>query len=276
MLLVDNPADYLSREQIEQLVKAINPLRVSKDGKGFSHVQAYEIRAHLTRIFGFGRWSEEQVNVSLAFEDRDKDRWTVCYLMTKRLTVCAPSGLRLAVYENTATGDAPNQKARADAHDMAVKTADSQALKRCAISLGDQFGLSLYNAGSLKPLVGRTLVMPDTPEKPDEDEQDGDVSDHVTSLAPETPAPQPEPETSTPPAEAPADTAAARAPTADELRDKALAIPDGKRPRAYLTQLLAEAHKHKVHGQMVADGNGEAMTFEALISRLIQQHGRAA
>ena len=41
---------------------------------------------------------------------------------------------------------------------MAVKTAESDAFKRAAINLGDQFGLSLYNNGSLKPVVGRTLA----------------------------------------------------------------------------------------------------------------------
>jgi hypothetical protein len=36
---------------------------------------------------------------------------------------------------------------------MAIKTAETQALKRCAINLGDQFGLSLYRNGSTAPLV---------------------------------------------------------------------------------------------------------------------------
>ena len=40
---------------------------------------------------------------------------------------------------------------------MAVKTAESDALKRAAINLGTQFGLSLYNNGSLKDVVGATL-----------------------------------------------------------------------------------------------------------------------
>jgi recombination DNA repair RAD52 pathway protein len=41
--------------------------------------------------------------------------------------------------------------------DMAVKTAETDALKRAAINLGDQFGLSLYNNGSLRPIIIRTL-----------------------------------------------------------------------------------------------------------------------
>ena len=41
---------------------------------------------------------------------------------------------------------------------MAVKTAESDALKRAAINLGDQFGLSLYNNGSTAPVVTQTLA----------------------------------------------------------------------------------------------------------------------
>jgi hypothetical protein len=43
---------------------------------------------------------------------------------------------------------------------MAIKTAESDAFKRAAINLGDQFGLSLYNNGSTQPVVKQTLVAP--------------------------------------------------------------------------------------------------------------------
>ena len=40
---------------------------------------------------------------------------------------------------------------------MAVKTAESDALKRAAINLGTQFGLSLYADGATRDVVGKTL-----------------------------------------------------------------------------------------------------------------------
>ena len=46
-------------------------------------------------------------------------------------------------------------------HDNAVKTAASDALKRCAINLGTQFGLSLYDDGRTTDVVKGTLVMPE-------------------------------------------------------------------------------------------------------------------
>jgi recombination DNA repair RAD52 pathway protein len=43
---------------------------------------------------------------------------------------------------------------------MAIKSAESDALKRAAINLGTQFGLSLYNNGSLRDVVIQTLDQP--------------------------------------------------------------------------------------------------------------------
>jgi hypothetical protein len=43
---------------------------------------------------------------------------------------------------------------------MAIKTAESDAIKRAAINLGTQFGLSLYNNGSLRDVVVQTLSGP--------------------------------------------------------------------------------------------------------------------
>ena len=155
--------NYLSPQQVEQLLQPINPRRVSVLD-GLSHVEAYEIRAHLNRIFGFGRWSDELVELvelfALATETKNKKpAVNVAYRATVRLTVHAPDGTVLACYTEAAVGGSimPDFK-RADAYDMAIKTAESQALKRCAVNLGDQFGLSLYRNGSKDAVVIATLV----------------------------------------------------------------------------------------------------------------------
>lgn len=157
---------YLTGEQITQLLQPINPRRVSQRD-GLSHVEAYDIRAHLTRIFGFGRWSADLVDLTMLYEHptqtkNGKPAFTTAYRATVRLTICAPDGTQLATYTEAATGDAtmPDYK-RADAADFAIKTAESQAFKRAAVNLGDQFGLSLYRKGSTGSLVMRTLVEAD-------------------------------------------------------------------------------------------------------------------
>ena len=153
----------LMKTQIEQLLKPINPTRIGKDGKGFSHLEAWDVRAHLTRIFGFVNWSAELLDLQLVFEQesqRDgKSRWSVCYRATVKLTI--HGGWSIATYTEAAAGDSQNNPSRADAHDMAIKTAESQAFKRAAVNLGDQFGLSLYKDGSTSAVVRDTLVKPE-------------------------------------------------------------------------------------------------------------------
>lgn len=181
-------ANYLSQAQYEQLLKPINAARVSRDGKGFSHLEAYDVRAHLNRLFGFLRWSADTQICELIFESEDekifkcfecKKRepgtckggqcgqpykvWTVAYRAQVQLCIQGIDGYTHATYTEFAAGDASNQPGRADAHDLAIKTAESQALKRCAVNLGDQFGLSLYNDGSVKAVVIQTIVKPNSP-----------------------------------------------------------------------------------------------------------------
>lgn len=157
----------LTRSQVEALLRPINPRRVLQDNKGMSHVSQQDVRAHLTRIFGFGGWSSEVVALDLVREAPGLDRqgkekgWAVTYRCVLRLTIRDPEGHELARFEDAATGTSPNLPTLGDAHDFACKVSVSMALKRCATNLGDGFGLSLYNKGQTAPLVIGTLVMPD-------------------------------------------------------------------------------------------------------------------
>ena len=152
----------LTRKQVDQLLKPIAPQRVLRDGKGHSHVSQQDILAHLIRVFGFGNFDTDVLDASLIFEQEreTKGRYDVCYRATVRLTVRDPEGREIAHYENGSTATAQNQT-RGDAHDLAFKSAISLSVKRAAIALGDQFGLSLYNKGQTSALVIDSLVKPD-------------------------------------------------------------------------------------------------------------------
>lgn len=147
----DREQDYLDAEQVEVLLRDIMPHRVSTDDAGMAHVQAWDIRACLTRVFGFGRWDEIELQPTrLLYEQETQTKggrpaYKVAYQASRRLVIRTPDGFDLCTHDGSAVGEAlmPDFK-RGDAHDMAIKTAESQALKRCAINLGSQFGLSLY------------------------------------------------------------------------------------------------------------------------------------
>lgn len=160
----------LTHTQTDFLLRPINTGRV-QHLRGMSHLEAWDVRRHLIRVFGIEGFTIETIALDLVSERESRQgqrsRWTVVYRAQVRLTVRTPSGAVASSWEDAAAGDSVNQPSLGDAHDMAMKTALSQALKRCAVNLGDQFGLSLYNAGSPAAVVIRSLAYADEPVKDD-------------------------------------------------------------------------------------------------------------
>jgi recombination DNA repair RAD52 pathway protein len=184
----------LTPAQNEQLLKGIHRSRVASrkggGGKSLAYVEAYDIKAHMIRIFGFGEWSWDVLAADLvyAFGPTDGQRnHQVGYRVIGKLTIHATG----ATYTEAAVGMA-NLPDVGEAHDMAVKTGESDAFKRAAINLGDQFGLSLYNNGSVHPvvrgIVGMDMPVPDdaapTPDvTPDDEDGDPDPASNLESDA---------------------------------------------------------------------------------------------
>ncbi|WP_306358735.1 MULTISPECIES: Rad52/Rad22 family DNA repair protein [unclassified Nocardia] len=164
--------------QVEQLLRPINVNRIARDDKQKSYLPQQDVLAHLVRTFGFGHFDFELLSLEFVFEQQHvtkdgkepRGRFDVCYRAVMRLTVRDPDGNPVCRYEDGSCGDASNLT-RADAHDLAMKAAISTAKKRCAIALGDQFGLSLYNKGQTDALVRVTLV--NSPNQGEGDVQDG-------------------------------------------------------------------------------------------------------
>jgi recombination DNA repair RAD52 pathway protein len=148
--------DIMNSQQYEQLLKPLNESRVAKRsqaGRSLSYLEAWDVKAHLIRIFGFLNWSADVQESVLVFEDKnEKGQWNVGY----KVTLCLSFPAYGTTYTESAVGSATLPQ-RGEAHDMAIKTAESDALKRAAINLGTQFGLSLYNNGSLRDVVVKTL-----------------------------------------------------------------------------------------------------------------------
>ena len=152
----------LNEQQYEQLLKPLNPARVAKrqgGGRSLSYLEAWDVKAHLNRIFGFTNWSADVLAADIAFEEKnEKEQWHVGYKVTLRLRIHGNQDeyMQSCSYTEAAIGFA-TLTSRGEAHDMAIKTAESDALKRAAINLGTQFGLSLYNNGSTADVIGKTL-----------------------------------------------------------------------------------------------------------------------
>jgi hypothetical protein len=205
-------------QQIGFLLTPINNNRV-RNLRGMSHLEAWDVRRQLIRIFGFEGFTVETLALDLAYENgnpnyRKKNKageeygptytaWTIVYRAQVRLTVKTPSGETIAMFEDAAAGDAVNQPSVGDAHDLAMKTALSQALKRCAVNLGDQFGLSLYNDGSRDAVVMRSLAYMGEPVKESEDGPVGGEPTPQGQASDPEPDPTPPASTATPAQQAP-------------------------------------------------------------------------
>lgn len=164
--------------------------------QGNSHLEQWDVRRHLIRVFGFTGWGVETLELACVATNsvQDGNRWkhTVVYRAQVRLTVKDTEGNIIAQWEDGAGGDAINQPHLGDAHDLAMKTALSQALKRCAVNLGDQFGLSLYNGGDPRPVVNWSVaypkpepIVPDPPvqREPDAAQVDAELDRRIEQAA---------------------------------------------------------------------------------------------
>jgi hypothetical protein len=163
----------LTSAQREMLLRPLNEQRVLI-AQGQSHLPAFDVVAHLTRIFGFEGWDKQILDLHLISEQAvayekngaKKNGWDVTYGCRMRLTIYDISAMNafvprneriVKVIDDGATGSATHMPDRGDAHDFAMKNAISYAIKRCAKDLGDQFGLSLYNRGSVAPLLRKVV-----------------------------------------------------------------------------------------------------------------------
>lgn len=158
----------LTRAQIARLTKAIDPNHVDKKQR-LSYMAQHEVRAELTRIFGYGNWDSQAEKMELLWEDTyEKDGKTyyrACYQAAVRLTIRDYWGNQVCSFVEWHAEANSGLPDRGEAYAMAITSVESYALRRAAIGLGDRLGLGLYNNGETTPLVRGTLQTTD-PESP--------------------------------------------------------------------------------------------------------------
>lgn len=181
---VDARPSRLTDRQIEVLRKPLNRTRIAhrqQGGKQLSYLESWDVRAHLIRVFGYTGFDVivEDCQHILTREymsnpregQEPKPMLEVVWQARVRLNIRDQYGDHLATYVEAAVGsESGPQNMPGDLHDNAVKTAASDALKRCAINLGTQFGLSLYDNGNTADVVRGTVFDPPAPTPPTDEE----------------------------------------------------------------------------------------------------------
>ena len=165
----------LTRAQVSALLRAVNPAVVEKK-QNMSYFPQQEARAALIRIFGPGGADHTMTKPELLYrkelqkgepgypvkpKEGNPPYYVTAYMAGCTMRVYDYWG-RL-VYECTEwhveeNAPLPNE---GEAHAMAVTSAQSYALRRSLISLGDAFGLHLYNKGQATALAPRTFLLED-------------------------------------------------------------------------------------------------------------------
>lgn len=130
----DNIRDALDRPLLPALIN-------KKDGR--EYLAIYLAVTQANRIFGHGGWFPE-IRQHAAVTDRQG--YVIGYKCVARVTIPAlgihVEGIGFEQMTRRRGQDHPNQDAQA--HDTAMKGAESDAVKRALRYLGDQFGNSLY------------------------------------------------------------------------------------------------------------------------------------
>jgi hypothetical protein len=159
----------LTLAQRRRLLRPLNEKRIKKNPKGFSYIPHNDSRAELIKTFGLCGYDLETLSVDQVAARTSESQYkknedgspkyvySYVFRATVRLTVKDEHGGTLAIYTASGAGGSTNQPSETDAVDNAIKGAESEAFKRCAINLGDQYGLSLYDDGALES-VGGSLV----------------------------------------------------------------------------------------------------------------------
>jgi len=113
-------------------------------GRKVSFVEGWHAIAEANRIFGFDGWSRETVSITCVSEREraigreQKPGWGVTYTAKVRVVVDG------VAREGCGAGHGIDQDL-GQAHESAIKEAETDAMKRALMTFGNPFGLALYD-----------------------------------------------------------------------------------------------------------------------------------
>jgi DNA recombination protein Rad52 len=120
-----------------------NHVRVREsNGLQLSYVEGWHVIAEANRIFGFDGWDRETVEARCVWEGREGTKLSSSYVARVRVTVRA--GDATVTRDGSGYGFGTDDK-NGDAHESALKEAETDATKRALVTFGNSFGLALYD-----------------------------------------------------------------------------------------------------------------------------------
>lgn len=137
----------LSEQQKTELAKPLNRAHVkqrTQAGRQLSYVEGWHAIAEANRVFGFDGWTRETVEIKCVSE-KDREIGTqkhpgfgVSYIAKVRINVGG------VIREGIGAGHGIDRDL-GQAHESAIKEAETDAMKRGLMTFGNIFGLALYD-----------------------------------------------------------------------------------------------------------------------------------
>ncbi|MFN9624253.1 MAG: Rad52/Rad22 family DNA repair protein [Cyanobacteriota bacterium] len=141
-----------SSEQLAALSAPLNRSQVRQREQGrskVSYLEGWQVIAEANRIFGFDGWERQTIAVRCVAQGErsigreQKPGWGVTYRARVRVTVTA-GGLPPLIREGSGAGHGIDVDL-GQAHESALKEAETDAMKRALMTFGNPFGLALYD-----------------------------------------------------------------------------------------------------------------------------------
>ena len=135
-----------SAEQKKALAAKLSPDNIksrTQAGRQLSYIEGWHAIAEANRIFGFDAWDRTLSAIRQLGDAREVDgKWRVSYMATVRITVFA--GEAEITRDGTGYGSGIDKDV-GQAHESALKEAETDAMKRALMTFGNPFGLALYD-----------------------------------------------------------------------------------------------------------------------------------
>jgi DNA recombination protein Rad52 len=112
------------------------------NGCTLHYVEGWHVVSEANRIFGFAGWDRRTLTTACVWTGMRSGSHSAAYTATVRVSVRA--GHALVVREGSGTGEA-NAPTIGQAHERALKGAETDATKRALATFGNPFGLALYD-----------------------------------------------------------------------------------------------------------------------------------
>jgi len=114
----------------------------NSNGSTLSYVEGWHVIAEANRIFGYEAWDRRTVSASCVWSEAKSGTYRAVYAAKVRITVRA--GEVKVVREGSGSCEASAATA-GQAHELALKGAETDATKRALATFGNPFGLALYD-----------------------------------------------------------------------------------------------------------------------------------